>query len=71
MHDRCQYLYDAFGNLHQKNCTSGVRQYIIDPFGAYGASIIAEVFKMGTKWDIHSVSNISHIVYACSITYFG
>ena len=26
-----------------KNCTSGTRQYLIDPFGIYGAEIIAEV----------------------------
>ena len=40
---RCQYLYDAFGNLNQKNCSSGTWQYLIDPFGAYGSEIIAEV----------------------------
>jgi len=38
------YQYDALGNLYRKNCSdSSVFQYLIDPFGKYGADIVAEV----------------------------
>ena len=38
------YHYDALGNLYSKNCSdSSVYQYLIDPFGKYGADIVAEV----------------------------
>lgn len=41
---RCTYHYDALGNLYNKNCSdSTVFQYLIDPFGKYGADIVAEV----------------------------
>ena len=40
---RCNYYYDAFGNLDQKNCTTGSHRYLVDPFGAFGGDIIAEV----------------------------
>ena len=36
-------MYDAFGNLNQKNCSTGTRQYLIDPYGLFGADIVAEV----------------------------
>lgn len=42
---RCTYHYDAFGNLNQKNCSSGSYQYIVDPFGLFGGDVIAEVSK--------------------------
>lgn len=42
--NRCRYSYDPFGNLFQKNCTTGgSRQYLVDPFGLFGGDIIAEV----------------------------
>ena len=41
--NRCAYFYDTFGNLEVKNCSSGVRRYIVDPFGLFGGDIIAEV----------------------------
>lgn len=40
---RCVYYYDAFGNLDQKNCSTGSFRYLVDPFGVFGGDIIAEV----------------------------
>ena len=41
---RCSYLYDALGNLYRKNCSDSTTfQYLVDPFGVFGADIIAEV----------------------------
>ena len=40
---RCSYLYDPLGNLYGKNCLNSSIEYLVDPFGRYGADIIAEV----------------------------
>lgn len=46
---RCEYYYDAFGNLDQKNCSTGSYRYLVDPFGIFGGDIIAEVRKKTSK----------------------
>lgn len=41
---RCWYYYDALSHLYMKNCTDGSSyQYLVDPFGLFGADIIAEI----------------------------
>ena len=40
----CSYFYDALSHPYMKNCTDGSSyQYVIDPYGLYGADIIAEI----------------------------
>ena len=41
------YHYDALGNLYRKQCSDGSDyQYLVDPFGTYGADIVAEVYTL-------------------------
>ena len=41
---RCSYYYDALNHPYMKNCTDGSSyQYLVDPFGLFGADIIAEI----------------------------
>ena len=43
--DYCAYSYDALGNLRKATCASGETEFLIDPFGLFGAEIISEVRK--------------------------
>ena len=39
----CRYQYNVFGAVSSKNCSNGYNtKYLVDPFGTYGTSIIAE-----------------------------
>ena len=41
---RCFYHYDALGNMYRKNCSDlSSFEYLVDPFGEFGADIVAEV----------------------------
>ena len=41
---RCSYHYDALGNLYRKNCSDSTSfWYLVDPFGQFGADVVAEV----------------------------
>jgi len=43
---RCSYHYDPLGNLYRKNCSDMTSfQYLVDPFGPFGADTIAEVYR--------------------------
>ena len=41
-HD-CSFSYDALGNLYQKTCAGQTTTYLVDPFGYFGADVVAEV----------------------------
>ena len=54
---RCSYHYNALGHLHRKNCSDFTSfQYLIDPFGQFGADIIAEVWLVLQEYLTFSVS---------------
>ncbi|XP_041361873.1 uncharacterized protein LOC121377841 [Gigantopelta aegis] len=54
--DRCQYVYDAMGNLYKKNCSaSGVTTFIVDPFGLQGISnVIGQMSGTETTYFVHA-----------------
>ncbi len=39
----CSFSYDALGNLYQKTCSGQTTTYLVDPFGYFGADVLAEV----------------------------
>ena len=39
----CTIAYDALGNLKTETCGDTVNEYLIDPFGAFGADVIGKV----------------------------
>jgi len=46
----CRYQYNIFGAVSNKRCSNGRHtEYLIDPFGTYGASILAERSASGQK----------------------
>lgn len=46
----CRYEYSVFGAVSSKNCSSGYHaKYLVDPFGAYGTSVLAEQTASGEK----------------------
>ena len=54
--DHCTYEHDALGNLKKAICQSGTTEFLIDPFGIFGADIIGEVSIFGnlvySLWEI-------------------
>ena len=46
----CQYQYDPFGAVSSKNCSNGhSTKYLVDPFGTYGTTVLAEQTVSGQK----------------------
>ena len=69
------YHYDALGNLYRKNCSDGSDyQYLVDPYGTYGADIVAEVhpcfFSPRYCAMIHSIFFMSIKISDEGVTYF-
>ena len=53
---RCSYHYDALGNLYKKTCSDSTSfRYLVDPFGQFGADIIAEVWLVLHGYLVFSV----------------
>ena len=42
----CTITYDALGNLKTETCGDIVNEYLIDPFGVFGADVIAKVQRL-------------------------
>ena len=42
----CTITYDALGNLKTEACGDIVNEYLIDPFGVFGADVIAKVQRL-------------------------
>ena len=40
----CSYVYDALDHLKQERCGGVITEFLIDPFGLFGADIIGEVY---------------------------
>ena len=55
---RCSYVYDALDNVKQETCDGVVKDFLVDPFGVSGATVIGEVsllqqnFSLQFKIDI-------------------
>ena len=42
----CTITYDALGNLKAETCGDTVNEYLIDPFGIFGADVIGKVHHL-------------------------
>ena len=40
---RCTYTYDALDNLKSEDCDGAVTEFLVDPFGTFGDTLIGEV----------------------------
>ena len=45
----CTFSYDALGNLKTETCDDTVNEYLIDPFGIFGADIIGKVYHLSLR----------------------
>ena len=73
-HCSCSYHYDALGNLYRKNCSdSSTVQYLVDPYGLFGADIIAEVCSLHVEGVVmlQSHNHLLHMqIGTGEVTYF-